>query len=88
MARPRLLAVVVADHRHRGGIIESFAQALSRHKAEQLLEGARNRRQDRNRAPGIKPAQDGRLAANAVHDASGEGRGKTIHPGLHGQVAC
>src|SRR5205823_4939387 len=78
-ARPR--AVVIADHRYGGGIIESLAQPLGRSKEQQLAKAPRKSSDHADAAPDMQPAEDGGLAPDSINEHSRKWRPETVHPG-------
>src|SRR5437870_1455590 len=78
-ARPR--AVVIADHRYGGGIIESLAQPLGRSKEQQMPKRPRESGGHTDAAPDMQPAEDGSLAPDSINDHSRKRRSETVHPG-------
>src|SRR5208282_710094 len=71
-SRPGGLAVIVAEHGHRGRIIHGLAQSLRATEEQQLAEIARKGCSHADQTPRLKAGQNGRLSSDAVYQISCE----------------
>ena len=85
-ARPRLRAVIRAEHGHGGGEIKRFAQTFERAERDQLAATGREGRRDRDEGPEDETGEDHRFPAEPIAYPTCQRR-RELYEGLFRDVA-